>query len=299
MLRWFLSSPNSRLALVPWVLLVISSFVMSDSSVRGVFKIAVGFVLAALILLAGAIYMSVSYMKQEQQLAATGDIEGALGKTGAAARLNPFDSTPLLVQSNLLQQQGQNEAAAEALRDATARDPADYVSLVSLGNLQAGRLNQPEEAVKSYERALEKIPRDTGLISALALGFTRVDDLEGAKREYEKLVDLERISPRGLFNLGKIYVRTGDPEKGVETLQKAKRRASASLKKAEGSKKNEREAFAKSVDLALVDALVVEGRYDAARAALQESGSEQAPAILELLDMDPEGYRETVLKSEV
>lgn len=257
-----------------------------------------GFVIVALVLLAGAVYMSVHYMNQEQQLAATGDIEGALEKTGTAARLNPFDSTPLLVQSNLLILQGQNEAAAEALGDAIERDPANYVSRVSLGNLQAGRLNQPEEAVKSYKQALKQTPRDTGLISALALALTRVDDLEGARLEYEKLVKLERISPRGLFNLGKIYVRTGDPEKGVETLQEAKRRASASLERAEESKRADKEAFLMSVDLALVDALVVEGRYDEARAALQESGSEQAPAILQLLDMDPEVYRETVLNSE-
>lgn len=272
---------------------------MNDSSVRGLFKIAVGFVVAALILLAGALYMAVYYMQQEQQLAATGDIEGALEKTAVAARFNPFDSMPLLVRSNLLQQQGRNEAAADALDEAIRRDPANYVNLVALGNLRATRLNQPEAAVDSYKKALEKIPRDTSLISALAVTLTRVNDLEGAKREYEKLVELEKITPRGLFNLGKIYVRTGAPEMGVETLQKAKRRASASLKNAEGAKREEREAFVKSVDLALVDALVVEGRYDEARAALRKSDSEQAPAILELLDMDPEGYRETVLNSEV
>ena len=168
-----------------------------------------------------------------------------------------------------------------------------------LGNLQSGRLNEPEKAAESYEAALEKIPRDTGLIFALAQARTRVGDLEGAKREYEKLVEFEKIPPRGLFNLGKIYVRTGAPERGVETLQKAKQRASASLKKAGGAKRREREAFVRSVNLALVDALVVEGRYDEARAALQESDSEQAPAILELLNTDPEGYRETVLNREV
>ena len=272
---------------------------MSDSSVRGAFKIAVGFVVAALILLAGSLYMSVYYMEQEQQLAATGDIEGALEKTRAAARFNPFDSMPLVVQSNLLQQQGQNEAAAEALEDAVARDPANYTSLVYLGNLQASRLNRPEEAVERYEQALRKIPRDTGLIFALAQARTRVGDLEGARREYEKLVEFGKIPPRGLFNLGKIYVRTGDPEKGVETLERAKVRASARLERAGGANREEREAFVRSVDLALVDALVVEGRYDEARAALQESDSEQAPAILELLNMDPEGYRETVLNSGV
>lgn len=299
MLRGLPSPPNGCFALVPRTLFVISSCFVSDSSVHGMFKIAVGFVVAALLLLAGALYAAAYYMQQEQQAAATGDIEGALEKTRSAARFDPFDSMPLLVQANLLQQQGRNEVAAEALREAGRRDPANYMSLVALGNLQASRLNQPKEAVESYELALKKIPRDTGLISALAQARTRVGDLEGAKREYEKLVEFEKILPRGLFNLGKIYVRTGDPEKGVETLQKAKRRASAGLESVQGAKKDEREAFVKSVDLAIVDALVVERRYDEARAALQKSDSEQAPAILELLNTDPEGYRETVLNSEV
>lgn len=290
---------NGCLALVPLVVPVISSFVVSDSFVRKVFKLAVGFVVAALILLAGSLYVSVLYVKQGQQLASAGDIEGALEKTGVAARFNPFDSTPLAVQANLLLRQGQNEAVAETLEDAVERDPANYVSRVSLGNLQAGRLDQPEEAVKSYELALEQIPRDTGLIFTLAQARTRAGDLEGARREYEKLVEFEKIPPRGLFNLGKIYVRTGDPEKGVETLQKAQRRASVNLERSGESRRAEREAFLMSVDLALVDALVVEGRYDEARTALQESGSEQAPAILELLNTDPEVYRETVLNSEV
>ncbi len=272
---------------------------MNDSSIRRVFKVAVGFVVVALVLLAGALYMSVYYMKQEQQLAATGDVEGALEKTRMAARFNPFDSTPLTVQSNLLLQQGQDEAAAEALLEAIDRDPANYTNLVYLANIQMDRLNEPDKAVKRYEAALKKIPRDTGLIFTLAQAYTRVGDLEAAKREYEKLVELDRIPPRGLFYLGKIYVRTGDPEKGVETLQEARRRVNANLQNAKGAKKKEREAFVMSVDLALVDALVVEGRYDEARTTLQESGFEQAPAILELLNTDPEGYRETVLNSEV
>ena len=299
MLCGTVSPPNGRLALVRCMFLVISSFTVSDSAVRKVFMIAVGFVLVALILLAGALYLSVYYMNQEEQLAATGNIEGALDSTRAAARFNPFDSTPLVVQSNLLQQQGQNEAAAEALEEAHTRDPANYTSLVYLGNLHAGRLNQPQKAVDYYERALKKIPRDTGLIFALAQARTRVGDLEGARREYEKLVEFDKIPPRGLFNLGKIYVRTGEPERGVEALKRAKTRASASVERSQGTKRAEREAFVKSVDLALVDALVVEGRYDEARAALQETDSEQAPAILELLNTDPEGYRETVLNSEV
>ena len=290
---------GDRIELVPRVFRVISSFAVIDSYARKVFVVAVGFVLVALILLAGSLYMSAYYMEQQQQLTATGDIEGALEKTEAAARFNPFDSMPLTVRANLLQQQGQNEMAAEVFEDAIDRDRANYVNYVYLGNLQLNRLNNPEEAVRRYEQALEKVPRDTGLLFTLAQARTRVGDLEGAKRDYEKLVELDRIPPRGLYNLGKIYVRTGEPERGVETLRQARERASASLRGGDAARRQQREAFLRSVDLALVDALVVEGRYDEARAALQNSDSEQAPALLELLNTDPESYRETVLESGV
>ena len=55
----------------------------------------------------------------------------------------------------------------------------------------------------------------------------------------------------------------------------------------------------RSVDLAIADAYVAQGDYDEARRVLENSGAEQAPAILELLYINPEEYRETVLNSEL
>lgn len=287
------------LVLVSGALRVISSGFVSESFVRRVFKVAVGFVVGALVLLAGSLYLSTYYMEQGQRLSSAGNVEGALDSARIAARFNPFYSMPLVMESALFQRQGQNQAAEAAIAEAVERDPANYTNKVYQANLLATRLNQPEKAVEIYEEALKQNPRDTGLIFILAQARTREGDLEGAREAYEKLVQFNKIPPRGLYNLGKIYVRTGAPEKGVETLQEAKKRVSANLERAAGAKRAEREAFVRSVDLALVDALVVEGRDDEARSALRASDSEQAPAILELLNMDPEGYRETVLRSEV
>lgn len=252
-----------------------------------------------LILLAGALYLSTYYMKEQQRLANVGDVPDALETVRLAARLNPFDSAPLVAASSLLQQQGQNEAAARALEHAIERDPANYTNRVHLGDLQLNRLNDPEAAVESYRRALEQAPRDTGLIFSLAQAHVMVGDLEGAKQEYEKLVEFRKITARGLYDLGKIYVRTGDPEKGVQALGAAKEKASARLKGSEGLHRVRREAFVRSVDLAIADAHVVQGNYEEARKVLEGSDSEQAPALLELLNTDPEGYRERVLDSEV
>jgi hypothetical protein len=53
------------------------------------------------------------------------------------------------------------------------------------------------------------------------------------------------------------------------------------------------------MELAKADALVVQGRYDEARQVISQSSSEQAPALLQLLNSDPEAYRESVVLSEI
>jgi hypothetical protein len=63
--------------------------------------------------------------------------------------------------------------------------------------------------------------------------------------------------------------------------------------------RTERRTLLASMNLALADALVVQGRYAQAREILLRSSSEQAPALLQLLDTDPEAYREQVVNSDV
>lgn len=265
---------------------------------RVAFKISVGFVVGVLILLAVSLSISAYYLAQQQRLATSGDVDGALDAARLSARLDPFNSAPLTAEALLLQRQGQNEEAAEVLRDAIERDPANYSNRTQLGNLQLTQLNDPEAAVESYRRALEQIPRDTNLIASLAFALTRTGDLEAAKTEYERVQEFDRISSRNLYDLGRIYARTGEPEKAVETLTRAREDVAARVEDSNNElKRVQRELFLNSIDLAVADAHVVQGDYDAARAVLEESEAEQAPAILELLNTNPEEYRDSVLNS--
>jgi len=270
-----------------------------SSPSRIVFKVAVGFVVGALILLAGSLFLSNRYLVEQRQLAATGDVKGAIEAARSAARLNPLDSVPLVAESSLLQSQGRPEEAAEVLQEAIRRDPANYNNRVLLGNLQMNQLNDPEAAVESYRGALERIPRNRGLISGLAGALITAGDLEGAKREYEKLRQLGGIDAQSLYNLGRIYARTGEPEKALETLRDAREAVTSVLEDAKGPQKDQLETFVDSVDLAIVDALVIEKRYDEASLVLEDSDAAQAPAIIELLYIDPEEYRKSVLDREL
>jgi hypothetical protein len=53
------------------------------------------------------------------------------------------------------------------------------------------------------------------------------------------------------------------------------------------------------MDLALADGFVVQGRYARASRILARSPSEQAPGLLELLNLDPAAYREQVINSGI
>ena len=264
-----------------------------------IFKISAGFLAGALALLATALYLSEHYLSEETRLAAAGDLHGALEASRTAARLNPFSPLPLEGQSYLLRQQGLDEEAAGALREAIERDPNNYILYLSLRNLQVAKLDDLDAAEENYRKVLELNPNNTAASTALAQVLIEKGDLEGAKEEYENLREEREISYQGLYNLGRIYVRTGEPEEGYETIKLARRKASAGLKTPKGPQRAQKERLIESMDLALADALVVQGDYAGAREIIAGSSSEQAPALLQLLDADPEGYRESVVNSGI
>jgi tetratricopeptide (TPR) repeat protein len=264
-----------------------------------VFKISAGFLVGALVLLATALTLSEYYLKEERRLAAAGDVAGAIEASRMAVRLDPFDTDALEEQSVLLQQQERPEEAADVLRAAIERDPHNYMPYLRLGTLQLYALDDLDAAVESYRNALRLNPKATAASEALAQALVRKGDLGAAKEEYEKLREEGTISYQGLYDLGRIYVRTGKPGEGLEAIQHAQRRAEAGLDELEGPLRTQQQELIESMELAKADALVVQGRYDEAREVISESSSEQAPALLQLLNSDPEAYRESVVLSEI
>lgn len=264
-----------------------------------IFRVSAAFLVGALILLAVSLSLSSYYLDEQQRLAAAGDVSGAIQEVDTAARLDPFDTQPLQTKSLLLQRQGNNELSVDALEEAVQRDPNNYLPYMLLGLGQMNRLNDYDAAVESFREALDLNPNASFVRTGLAQALIREGNLDEARVQYEKLREREQISVQGLYDLGRIYVRTGDPEKGRETLQVAKQRAEATLDSLESSSRSQREELIQSIDLAIADALVVQGRYDEAREIVANSNSEQAPAILTLLDTDPEMYRESIEESRI
>ena len=268
---------------------------------RVAFKISVGLVTGALILVAISLYMSNYYLKEQARLAQAGDLRGARTEAERAASLDPFNPTPPTSMAYLELRQGRADAAAEDLREAIRRDPANYKNYVELGNLQRQQLADPKAAADSYREALKYNPYGTAVISRLGGVLLSTGDLEGAKAQYERLQDLGKLPVEGLYTLGKIQVRLGDTEKAIKIFEEAKDSAARDLDSGSlnEQQKADRKAFIQGQDLAIADALVVQRSYAQAREVLLQSSAEQAPSMLALLDEDPESYRKSVLDAPI
>ena len=238
------------------------------------------------------------YTGEQQRLAAAGDARGALEASRLALRLDPFDTDALEAQALALQQQRRYEEAAVALREAIERDPNNYLPYLLLGNLQLA-MEDPDAAVESYRDVLELNPKATSASIYLAQTLIGQGELRQAKEEYLKLEREGRISYEALYNLGRIEVRTGEAEKGLKDIKSARRQARSDLEELRGPLRNQRLDLLRSMDLAVADAMVVAGRESRAREILADSPSEQAPSLLQLLDSDPDAYREQVVNSDI
>lgn len=254
--------------------------------------------MGVLVLLALALCASDYYAGEQQRLLAAGDARGAAEASRMALRLDPFDTDALEAQALTLQQQQRYEEAAAVLREATERDPNNYFPYLLLGNVQLA-MDDPDAAVESYRDVLELNPKATTASIYLAQTLLGQDRMQEAKEEYLKLEREDRISYEALYNLGRIEVRTGEAEEGLRDIKTARRQARSGSEELEGLAARQREELVRGMDLAVADAMVVAGRESKARKILSNSPSEQAPSLLQLLDSDPDAYREQVVNSDI
>jgi tetratricopeptide (TPR) repeat protein len=261
-----------------------------------IFRLSAGFLVGVLALLATLLYLSDYYTGEQQRLAAAGDVAGAMEASRKAVRLDPFDTDALQAQSFLWRQQKRHDRAVLALKEAIERDPNNYLPYLTLANLQLG-MGDLDAAVKGYRDVLQLNPNAVSARSSLAQTLARQGKLQEAKEVYEALEEETNISYQDRYDLGRIQVRTGEPAEGVKNIRRARRMAASELNRPR-MQVAERQLLV-SMDLATADAFVVQGRYGQARRILAQSPSEQAPGLLELLNLDPAAYREQVINSGI
>lgn len=262
-------------------------------------RLSGGIFVFALLAILVSLYVSTLYLDERQRLAESGDTEGAMQSVEMAARLDPFSAQPLLSKAYMLRDQDRNREAELVMQAAADREPGSYEVPQEIGDLRLQSMDAPAEAADSYRRALELNPKSESLVAGLAQARLGTGELDEAKGSYERLRESGDITVDQLYDLGRIYVRTGEPEKGLQTLRKAQRQAESGLQGLSSQQQQQQLGFLQSVELAIADALVVQRRYAQARQVLATSSAPQAPAIISLVASDPEGYRQTVINSDV
>ena len=263
---------------------------------RVIFRLSAGFLVGVLTLLAALLYLSDYYTGEQQRLAAAGDVAGAMEASRRAVGLDPFDTDALQAQSYLWRQQKKHDRAILALKEAIERDPNNYLPYLTLANLRLG-MRDLDAAIEGYRDVLELNPNAVSASSSLARTLARQGKLAEAKVEYEALEEMKEITYQDRYDLGRIQVRTGEPQEGVKNIRRARRMAADELQRSP-TPAGGRQLLV-SMDLATADAFVVQGRYGQARRILAQSPSEQAPGLLELLNLDPAAYREQVINSGI
>jgi tetratricopeptide (TPR) repeat protein len=265
---------------------------------RVIFRLSAGFLVGVLALLATVLYLSDYYTGEQQRLMGAGDEAGAMEASRRAVRLDPFDTDALQAQSVLWRQRGEYDEAALALREAIERDPNNYLPYLSLANLRLAT-GDLDAAVRAYRDVLDLNPKAVATRSSLARTLARQGKLREARKEYEALEEGHNATYQDLYDLGRIQVRTGEAADGIKNIKRARRMAAARRNSSRGPDTQGLKRLLVSMDLATADALVVGGRYGQAASILAQSPSEQAPGLLELLDSDPEAYRELVVTSDI
>jgi len=132
-----------------------------------------------------------------------------------AAALDPKDP-------NVLDYRGRAHSlvAQESYRALTALDPDSWRVHRALGEVYSESKDWGN-ALAQFQKAIEKQPNNSDLYEALGDAYQRLSRFTDASRAYEAELKLSPQNPIALYNLGKIQVQNGDPQRGVSLLRQA------------------------------------------------------------------------------
>lgn len=118
-------------------------------------------------------YMADSAQNRAVEEAAKGNVAAAADAARDANRWDPLAVDPLITLALVQQQQGENRAALETLREAARLQPQNYEVHYHLGLLLERAFGRDQEAAREFRRTLQLNPRHDGAryeLEALAAG---------------------------------------------------------------------------------------------------------------------------------
>jgi tetratricopeptide (TPR) repeat protein len=139
----------------------------------------------------------------------------AVGPLDRAAALDPKDP-------NVLDYRGRAHSlvAQESYRALTALDPDSWRVHRALGEVYSESRDWGN-ALAQFQKAIEKQRNNADLYEAVGETYQRLSRFDDASRAYEAELKLSPRNPIALYNLGKIQVQNGNPQRGVSLLRQA------------------------------------------------------------------------------
>lgn len=151
-----------------------------------------------------------------------GNYEGAVKEYQRAVALAPNSSLAVDAYISMGQaytQNGQNDEAIQAYKEAIRRDPNRSDVRISLGNVHYFR-GDYDEAVTQYEQAVRVDPGSANRYS-LAQGYMANGNYTEAEFQFARVRDMAPDEPSGHYGLGQLYAKQGNKEKAAEEFQAA------------------------------------------------------------------------------
>ena len=112
------------------------------------------------------------------------------------------------------------QAIAE-LKKIVERYPDEKEAFLRLGEYYRDYLDEPEEAIRQYNKILEIDPLYKEVYNELAFVYVFIDDFEKSIWAINEYISLAPHEPKGYSNRGDIYVKNGKTDQAIESYKKA------------------------------------------------------------------------------
>ena len=113
---------------------------------------------------------------------------------------------------------GQSDKALVALNRAAELNPSDLDNLLNLG-MTYTQLNRLDDGERTFKAMIAQNNRYAGAYTGLGLIAVQRQDMEAARRDFEKTLSINPDDPQALLDLGILYQKTGDKPQAVHYLQ--------------------------------------------------------------------------------
>ena len=154
-------------------------------------------------------------MAYQNALVDAGDVDQVRGEVEAALAADPGNVAARVRLAELLDTEGETEAAAQELGRAVAQSPDDVKLRYLYGQL-LGKLDRLAEAMEQFAAVVDRDPRHVESHRILAVAAVRSGYLEAAAAHYRAILGVEPRDASALYGAAQVAAGRGRLDEAVE-----------------------------------------------------------------------------------